>query len=108
MVFIEQARWDEEAFESSYFLPTLNAIYRNIKSLLCVLSNALRTRNAEVSEEHYARREFAMNQRYRTMSRSDNHDRDYIIMRDSYKFFSNLILKYTALKDFLSTSDQAV
>nr|XP_011414779.1 uncharacterized protein LOC105319064 isoform X1 [Crassostrea gigas] len=108
MVFIEQARWDEEAFESSYFLPALNAIYRNIKSLLCVLSNALRTRNAEVSEEHYARREFAMNQRYRTMSRSDNHDRDYIIMRDSYKFFSNLILKYTALKDFLSTSDQAV
>nr|XP_022337903.1 uncharacterized protein LOC111133659 isoform X2 [Crassostrea virginica] len=102
MIFIEQVRWDEETYENGQFLTTLNGIFQNLKSLLCVMSNALRTQDAEVVD--FANRSEAMNQRYRTMSRADNHDRDYIIMRESYKLFGNLILKYAALKDFLSSS----
>lgn len=49
-----------------------------------------------------------MNQWYWIMLWFDNYDWDYIIMRDSYKFFSNFIFKYTVFKDFLFIFDQVV
>jgi hypothetical protein len=105
MIFVEQVRWDEEAYEASQFMSILDNIFQSLRSILCVLSNALKTQDAEVTE--FANRTLSMSQRYRTMSRADNHDRDYIIMRESHKLFSNMILKYTALKDFLTEESQA-
>lgn len=100
MIFVEQVRWDEEVYERDQFTPILNNIFQGLKSILCVLSNALTTQGSKVTD--FVNRTHSMNQRYRTMSRTDNHDRDYIIMRESFKLFGNMILKYTALKDFLS------
>ncbi|XP_061171924.1 uncharacterized protein LOC133181430 [Saccostrea echinata] len=106
MIFLEQVRWDEDVYENDQFLPILNNIFRSLKSILCVLTNALTSQSAQVTE--FANRTHSMGQRYRTMSRAENHDRDYIIMRQSLKLFSNMILKYVALKDFLEDPNSAL